>query len=275
MARGWFNQRWWWLLVATFTGMSFLAAADWISYPSGKDSPGYVSGNKVLVYLREQCERDINLSEIRDFLSHYESRFTVEVIPKTVTCESRSRGLGGLVQALGQTSTRALIAALDVNTCDVAARLAHLWDKPLLTWTCPLKSVEERELSSIVRLSPSLPAMAEALTQIFLHFKWKSVAVIGTDHEPWSSLDRAVVGALRSIGVLPRHHMVLPSRATVKQIHTSLRPLHTIPCRVLVLCLPLDAEFSSRVLAELDVMRESHYFFLLNSARVLLFLKER
>lgn len=56
----------------------------------------------------------------------------------TVTCETKSWGLGILVQALGQVTTKALIAALDPNTCEVAARLAHLWDKPLLTWSCPL-----------------------------------------------------------------------------------------------------------------------------------------
>lgn len=55
----------------------------------------------------------------------------------SVTCESKSWGLGVLVDILGQSTTKALIAALDSNTCEVAARLAHLWEKPLLTWTCP------------------------------------------------------------------------------------------------------------------------------------------
>lgn len=53
------------------------------------------------------------------------------------TCELRSWGLEALVQALRQNSTKALIAQLDYSTCDVAAKLAHLWNKSLVTWTCP------------------------------------------------------------------------------------------------------------------------------------------
>jgi len=42
------------------------------------------------------------------------------------------------------------------------------------------RSLKERSLSSVIRLSPSLPAMADAVAEIFLHLQWKTAAVIGT-----------------------------------------------------------------------------------------------
>lgn len=58
-----------------------------------------------------------------------------------MTCETETGGLGALIHALGESKTKAVIAALDSSICEVAAKLAHLGNKPLLTWTCPLVSV--------------------------------------------------------------------------------------------------------------------------------------
>lgn len=58
-----------------------------------------------------------------------------------MTCETVTGGLGALIRALGESNTKAVIAALDSSICEVAAKLAHLGNKPLLTWTCPLVSV--------------------------------------------------------------------------------------------------------------------------------------
>lgn len=41
------------------------------------------------------------------------------------------------------------------------------------------KEAGDKEFTSIVRLSPSLPTIAQALAEIFLRFRWKSVVVIG------------------------------------------------------------------------------------------------
>lgn len=42
------------------------------------------------------------------------------------------------------------------------------------------RDLKERDLSSIIRLSPSLPSMASAVAEIFLHLQWKTAAIIGT-----------------------------------------------------------------------------------------------
>lgn len=42
------------------------------------------------------------------------------------------------------------------------------------------KNLEDRRLSSIVRLSPALPSLAQALVEMFLHLQWRSAAIIGT-----------------------------------------------------------------------------------------------
>ncbi|XP_043283814.1 retinal guanylyl cyclase 2 isoform X2 [Venturia canescens] len=277
MARDRFHHNWWWLLVVLI-----LVSGSWVnlvlssssapsydrlqsyhhhyySLPSSsvikRSSNLYSTGAPadVLVFLGDHCDDQSDTNEIQAFLSAYSAKISIRMLQRSLTCESKSWGLGVLVQALGQATTKALIAALDPNTCEVAARLAHLWDKPLLTWTCPLRIIEENKPSSTIRLSPSVPAVAQALAEIFLHFRWKTVAVVSTDHEPWPSLDRSVIGALRSIGIVPRHHTVLPHRGTNKQIHGTLKLLHTVPCRVIVLCLPVeDEEFAKRAIVQIN-----------------------
>ncbi|KAL6267075.1 hypothetical protein P5V15_000152 [Pogonomyrmex californicus] len=120
------------------------------------------------------------------------------------------------------------------------------------------RDLKERDLSSIIRLSPSLPSMANAVAEIFLHLQWKTAAIIGIDREPWSSLDRAVIGAFRRIGVVLRHHLILPHRATLEQIRRIVRSVHSVSRRVTVLCLPLLDEMTSRVLIELNVAWQTH-----------------
>lgn len=51
------------------------------------------------------------------------------------------------------------------------------------------------------------------------------------DKAAWTSLDRSVISALRTIGIVPRHHAVLPVNASARQIRTALRPLRSIPRR--------------------------------------------
>lgn len=41
------------------------------------------------------------------------------------------------------------------------------------------RDLKERDLSSIIRLSPSLPSMANAVAEIFLHLQWKTAIIIG------------------------------------------------------------------------------------------------
>ncbi|CAB0041147.1 unnamed protein product [Trichogramma brassicae] len=175
----------------------------------------------------------------------------------TQTCEERTWGLEALVQALSQKTTKALVAQLDYSTCEVAAKLAHLWNKSLVTWTCPQKTEEDRKLSSIVRLSPSPVVLGRAVAEIFLHFRWKTVSVIGLDNPVWSNLATSVISELRSIGIIPRHHAVLPHNAGSKLIRSTLRPLRSIICRVIIVCLPLQGNLMSRALTELDKMQES------------------
>ena len=42
------------------------------------------------------------------------------------------------------------------------------------------KTQEEAELSPIIRLSPSILTVSNAVAEIFRHFRWKSVAIIGS-----------------------------------------------------------------------------------------------
>ncbi|KAK0094156.1 hypothetical protein PV326_011713 [Microctonus aethiopoides] len=276
MARGRLHQHFcsWWLLIINFA--SILSAtpqrpirngtqlSPWIHDTIGSET--LKIKNDIVIFLRDNCNNSKSMTlqqvneygEIEKLISTYKrEKFTVKILQKSLTCESKSWGLGVLVDILGQSTTKALIAALDSNTCEVAARLAHLWEKPLLTWTCPARMMEESQLPYTIRLSPSIPAMAQALIQLFIHFRWKTAAVIAIDEEPWSSLDREIVGNLRSIGIIPRHRALISRRAvTNEQIYDSLISFETIICRVIVLCLPIEDEaLTNQVLKQLETMR--------------------
>lgn len=57
-----------------------------------------------------------------------------------VSCETKTWGLDTLLRILGQKRAKALVAVLDSPMCEVTIKLAHLWNMPLFTWTCPLVS---------------------------------------------------------------------------------------------------------------------------------------
>ncbi|KAG5307781.1 GUC2F cyclase, partial [Pseudoatta argentina] len=264
MAGNCFRRFWWWLPIAVLSGCFFLPAIKagiscTSTYPvTSRDE---WSDADVIIFLGERCDGEINITEIQDHLEHapdLTSELSISVLPRSLTCETETGGLGALIHALGESNTKAVIAALDSSICEVAAKLAHLGNKLLLTWTCPLRDLKEKDLPSIIRLSPSLPSMANAVAEIFLHLQWKTATVISIDCEPWSSLDRAMINAFRRIGVVLRYHLILPHRATLEQIRRILRSVHSVSRRATVLCLPLLDEMTSRVLIELNVVWQTH-----------------
>ncbi|XP_025163076.1 retinal guanylyl cyclase 2 isoform X2 [Harpegnathos saltator] len=266
MAGNCFRQFWWWIPIAILYRWILPTSADggriscMSTYPSEVAREQPESDADVVVFLGERCDREINVTEIQDHLERAPDagELSISVMPRSLTCETETGGLGALIHALGESKTKAVIAALDSSICEVAAKLAHLGNKPLLTWTCPLRDLKERDLSSVIRLSPSLPSMANAVAEIFLHLQWKTAAIIGIDREPWSSLDRAVINALERIGVVLRYHLILPHRATLEQIRRILRSVSSVSRRATVLCLPLFDETTNRVLIELDVAWQAH-----------------
>ncbi|KAJ8686311.1 hypothetical protein QAD02_022105, partial [Eretmocerus hayati] len=268
MARCWSHRCCWWLLLVLTTG---LASAQ---HPQGsqqlQQQQRTSASNKIVVFLRELCYGSLNASAIPTELQRdYPTALAIDMVPKVETCESRSGGLAALAQALGQKSTDTLVASVDYDSCEVVAKLANLWNKTLVTWTCPQEQDEDSSL--VLRLSPSPVILGRVLVKIFQHFRWKSVSVIGVDEAVWSSLDKSVIFAMRSAGIVSRHHAVLPRNASPKQIRLRLRPLRSIPCRAIVICLPVESDLLSRTLVELDTMQESrvtsavilivHYFF--------------
>ncbi|XP_076752601.1 retinal guanylyl cyclase 2 isoform X1 [Xylocopa sonorina] len=214
---------------------------------------------EVMIFVREHCDGQTNAADIRDYLDRSNFDARIAVIPLSLSCETKTWGLDVLLRVLGQRYTKALVAVLDSPMCEITVKLAHLWNMPLFTWTCPLKSLEEMQLSSIVRLTPSLPAIAKALAEMLMHLQWKTVTVIGTDHEPWMSLERALFDSLQSIGAVVRSRAVLPYRASFEQIRKILRALYNVSRRATVLCLPPsdDDGLMSRVLFELDIEHRS------------------
>lgn len=67
----------------------------------------------------------------------------------SVSCETKTRGLDALLRVLGERRAKALVAVLDSPMCEITVKLAHLWNMPLFTWTCPLVS---RSKSTLVRV---------------------------------------------------------------------------------------------------------------------------
>ncbi|XP_029170688.1 retinal guanylyl cyclase 2 isoform X2 [Nylanderia fulva] len=261
MAGNCFRQFRWWLPIAILSGCFPPSSADAARIScTSTYSTEVARGGDVVVLLGERCDREINVTEIQDHLAAPDvvGELSISVMPRSLTCETETGGLGALIHAIGESNTKAVIAALDSSICEVAAKLAHLGNKPLLTWTCPLRDLKEKNLSSIIRLSPSLPSMANAVAEIFRHLQWKTAIIIGIDREPWSSLDRAVINAFRRIGVILRYHLILPHRATLEQIRKILRSMHSVSRRATVLCLPLLDEMTSRVLIELNVAWQTH-----------------
>ncbi|KYN04499.1 Retinal guanylyl cyclase 2 [Cyphomyrmex costatus] len=265
MAGNCFRWLWWWLPIAVLSGC-FVPPAVEAGISCTSTYPAETSRDKrydtdVIIFLGERCDGEINITEIQDHLEHapdLTSELSISVLPRSLTCETETGGLGALMHAFGESNAKAVIAALDSSICEVAAKLAHLGNKLLLTWTCPLRDLKEKDLSSIIRLSPSLPSMANAVAEIFLHLQWKTAAVISIDREPWSSLDHAMINAFRRIGVVLRYHLILPHRATLEQIRRILRSVHSVSRRAMVLCLPLLDEMTSRVLIELNVAWQTH-----------------
>lgn len=51
-------------------------------------------------------------------------------------CEDSSLGLKTLIRALSLNSTKGLVAQMNVETCEVATKMAQLWNKPFVTWSC-------------------------------------------------------------------------------------------------------------------------------------------
>ncbi|XP_015179191.1 PREDICTED: retinal guanylyl cyclase 2-like isoform X3 [Polistes dominula] len=260
---GSYLYQWWWIPIVILSRCCLLLTTDInLPYLSQYTEEEYSEFNpnedEIVVFLNEQCNEEVNLTDIQNQLQQYWSvNLSISILPRSLTCETRSWGFGALVYSISQPTTKALIAALDSTSCEFVSKLAHTWNKPLFTWTCPLKNLEDRKLSSIVRLSPALPSLAQALAEMFLHLQWNSTAIIGTDKEPWSSLDRVVVDALRTIGIVPRYHAILPQRATWSQVRRTLKSLHYISRRATVLCLPLNDDSTNRILTELDVSRDS------------------
>ncbi|CAK9802664.1 Retinal guanylyl cyclase 2 [Anthophora quadrimaculata] len=223
------------------------------------------TAEEVMVFLRDRCDttETIDATDIQEYFDRSNLDLQITVIPLSLSCETKTWGLDALLRLLGQRRTKALIAALDSPMCEVTVKLAHLWNIPLLTWTCPLKDSEEGELSSsIVRLSPSLPTIAKALAEMMMRLQWKTVAVIGTDREPWTSLERALYNFLQSMGAVIRHRVTLPHQATFEQIRKTIRAMYNVSHRVTVLCLPASDgnDLMIRVLTELDVAQQSSNF---------------
>ncbi|XP_043529595.1 uncharacterized protein LOC122539063, partial [Frieseomelitta varia] len=219
--------------------------------------------SEVMLFLREHCNHQTNTTsmgtDIQDYFDRFNFDVQITVIPLSLSCETKTRGLDALLRVLGERRAKALVAVLDSPMCEITVKLAHLWNMPLFTWTCPLKDLEEKQLSSIVRLSPSLPTIAKALAEMLIHLQWKTVAIIGTDREPWMSLERALLNSLQSIGIVVRRRVLLPHRASFQQIRKILRTIYNVSRRVTVLCLPTSDEdgLITRVLSEIDIVQQS------------------
>lgn len=52
-----------------------------------------------------------------------------------------------------------------------------------------------------------------------------------TDHEPWTSLERALLNSLQSIGIVVRRRVLLPHRASFQQIRKILRTIYNVSRR--------------------------------------------
>ncbi|XP_043264034.1 uncharacterized protein LOC122404161 isoform X3 [Colletes gigas] len=272
MAGNSFRRRLWsWILIVILPGSVLLSTTEQtpcVSYSSNVTDDGYDQPEtEVTVFLRDHCDGETSAADVEDFLDRSNFDLQIAVVPTYLSCETKTRGLDALLRVLGQRRTRALIAVLDSPMCEVTSKLAQLWNVPLFTWTCPLKDTEEREVSSIIRLSPSLPTIAKALTAMLMRLQWKAVSLIGTDREPWSSLERALLNAFRSVGAILRFRVILPYRASLDEIRTILRPTYNVSRRVTVLCLPTfnddeddeEVVLASRVLAELSNAQQSSW----------------
>ncbi|XP_076640642.1 retinal guanylyl cyclase 2 isoform X3 [Halictus rubicundus] len=265
MAGNSFDRFWSWIPIVILSSCFVLSNTDdqtpCVSYTSNVTEDLYErQPTEVTVFLREDCSSETNVTDdIQEFFDRSNFDVRIGVIPTSLSCERKTRGLDTLLRILGEKKTKVVVAAVDTPMCEVTARLALLWNVSLFTWTCPLTDdTDTREFSSIVRLSPSLPGIAKALTEILMNLKWKAVSMIGTDREPWSSLDRALLNALRGIGAILRYHVILPYHSSLEEIRKLLRPTHNISRRVTLLCLPTsdDNDITSRVLAELDGARK-------------------
>ncbi|XP_066588418.1 retinal guanylyl cyclase 2-like [Prorops nasuta] len=258
MASKRFNRHCWCLAIAILFPLSMANPTIERSMQHRNDT--ILASDKIVVYLRDKCDTDLDLDlgidldpdPDLDLGSHPRTMPPLEIVPKSLTCGSGSTALAALVGALKQARTKALIASLDLDSCEFAGKLATLWHKPLLTWTCPMRS-SGTDKQNVIRLSPSFPSLAKAVGRVFQDLQWKSTGIIQTDEEPWSSLARAVLTGLRGIGISPRYQSVVSLRATSGEIRDSLKLVQTVPCKVILLCAPLNGQGTiGALLQELD-----------------------
>lgn len=267
MAGNSFRWLWSWISIIVLSGCLLISSGEQVpcvSYLSNTVEDTYnETQTEVMLFLREYCNDEINAINIATNIQDYFNRFNfdvqITVIPLSLSCETKTWGLDTLLHILGQKRAKALVAVLDSPMCEVTIKLAHLWNMPLFTWTCPLRNLEERQLSSIVRLSPSLPMIAKALTEMLIHLQWKTVAIIGTDREPWMSLERVLLNSLQNTGAVVRRRAILPHQASFEQIRKILRSVYNVSRKVTVLCLPTSDEdgLITRVLSEIDIVQHS------------------
>lgn len=92
MARCWSHQRWWWLLLVLFAGLSRLgcsqkpsataAAAAGTTTTTGPTPQTAIANPRIVVFLREQCDGELNSTELlRELQRGYTSR--IGMVPKT------------------------------------------------------------------------------------------------------------------------------------------------------------------------------------------------
>ncbi|KFP07137.1 Retinal guanylyl cyclase 2, partial [Calypte anna] len=94
-----------------------------------------------------------------------------------------------------QRSSTAFLGLPDPAACGAAGLLAAVWNKPLVSWSCPQRA---EGLETLVK---PMPDPAGILHEVLKFFRWAHVAVVTSPRDLWREVGQTLAQELRAKGL--------------------------------------------------------------------------
>jgi hypothetical protein len=106
-----------------------------------------------------------------------------------------------IIQITQMSKYDVIIGPGHVSLCEITARLTQSRNLPLISWRCADNVLQTRDVfSSFSRTVPSMRDISHAVTKSLYHFKWKNVALLTLNTEPFITLANDVLLTLSKEG---------------------------------------------------------------------------
>lgn len=182
----------------------------------------------VSVFLPLTCSSNVNLylrtlnasiledSRTHDVIGRYNITFDL-----VNSCED-SPAISELVTRSSSDFYKVIIGPGQASLCEPAYRLTKAASKSLVSPGCSNPQLLSPYSAHFVQAVPSSRALSDALNALFLHFKWKYLAVVFTDEQPWQDYAKDVYFTLTNHGFTFRNWIPLPPDFNSSTLHNEL-----------------------------------------------------